>query len=183
MSLTLSDVLARVKPRIAPMTPWNEWARLDFDIAVAIPTALNRFGEKIANDPRTDIRNLLRKNFSVTITSGVGDLSTALTGAEPLIINEIMAGNSYVTNGTQPCQHLPDRTQLGLTRPNFFIYYCIDSSNIRTRNTDGSLSSLNTTLTITGNYAPLLSSVPSQMEDEFIDAVINVVRPPAEVAQ
>lgn len=177
MSLTTSDVLARVKPCIAPATPWDKWTRLDFDIAVAIPTALNRFGEKIAADLRPDIRNLLRKDFAVTITNGTGSLAAALTAAEPLIINEIMAGNAYVTNGTQPCQWLVDRAQLGLTRPPFFIYYCIDNSSVRTLNTDRSLTSLNTTLTITSNYTPSLTSVPFQLEDNFIDLVVEIMSP------
>ena len=176
MSLTVAQIVDTIRER-----------GLELDgpeVDAALPAALNAFGDKIAKDARPDIRNLLRKDFSVTITSGTGSLSTAFTASEPLIAENVKDGNLYVTSGTTPCQWLPDRTQLGLTRPAFFIYYTIDGTTLRTRNiTDGSLTSLSTTMTVTGNYVPLLSSVPSQLEDELVEEVIKVITEMRQSAQ
>lgn len=173
--MTSANVLARIKARLG-LEDVEPRSDVEFNILQHIPTALQNLAEKIARDPRPDIRNLLRKDFSVTVTSGIGSLTTALTASEPLLINEIKAGNLFVTSGTTPCQWLPDRTQLGLTRPNFFIWYTVDLSTIRTRNTDGLLTSLNTTITLSGNYVPLLSSVPATLEDEFLDSLMAVMQ-------
>ncbi len=147
------------------------------EIEVFLPTALGRFGESVANDPRPNVRELLRKEFTIPVVSGVGDLSTALTDAEPLLASALPAANLYITAGTQPMQYLPDRVQLGLGRSNIFIYYAIEGNSLLTRNTDGSLTSLNTTITATASYVPSLANVPAQLEDEFVDLVVRAFQP------
>jgi hypothetical protein len=142
------------------------------DIEMAAENALHRFATNVAYSPRRWMRELLRKDFSVTITSGTGDLTASLTASEPLMIDRSWADNFFITSGTTPLQPLPDRTQLSFTRSTMFIYYTIDGNTIRTRNTDGSLSSLSTTLTITGNYVPTLANVPDQLTDDFVDVVV-----------
>lgn len=160
--------IATLKDRV--LTKLGETDLSGFDIEAAAPSCLTKLAESVARSPD---RQLLVKDFEVTVTSGIGDLTDALTAAEPLLISEIPSGNLYVTSGTTPLQFLPDRTQLGLTRPKMVGYYSIDNNNLRTRNTDGSLTSLNTTVTITGSYVPTLASVPDQLSDELVALVVE----------
>ena len=143
------------------------------DIEGVVPNALRRFATNVAYNPKTWIRELLRKDFQITVTAGLGDLTTPLTANEPLIIDRTWASNLFVTNGTIPMQPLPDRTQLNLERPKFFVYYTVDGNLLRTRNLDGSLTSLSTTVTITGNFVPLLANIPNQLTDDFVDVVVG----------
>lgn len=144
------------------------------EIEGILPLALRAFAVMIAAGPN---RELLRKDFSVTITAGVGDLTASLDAAEPLLLEAMQSAEIYSTGGTTPWQFLPDRAQLGLSRPNMFVYYTVEKTNLRTRNTDSSLTSLATTATVTASYVPALSSVPSSIEDILVDVVIRVLMP------
>jgi hypothetical protein len=144
------------------------------EIEGILPIALRSFALMTAAGPN---RELLRKDFTVTITAGVGDLDASLTDAEPLLLEAIANAEIYSTGGTTPWQFLPDRTQLGLVRPALFIYYTVEKSNLRTRNTDSSLTSLSTTATVTASYVPTLTNVPSSIEDLLVDVVIRTLLP------
>lgn len=147
------------------------------EIEAIIPSALSQFASQVANDSRPHMRELLRKDFSVTVTSGIGDLSTHLAASEPLIIENVPSAYLLVSSGLTPMQSLPDRVQLGLTRTTAVIWYTIDGSTLRTRNTDGSLTTLTTTVTLTGNYVPTIAHLPDQLTDEFVDAVCAMFVP------
>jgi hypothetical protein len=147
------------------------------EIEAILPSALYAFGSHVANDARPHMRELLRKDFSVAVASGTGDLSAHLTASEPLIIENVPQDYFAVTGGTVPMQGLPDRVQLGLARSTAVIWYTIDGSTLRTRNTDGSLSTLTTTVTVTANYVPTIGNVPSQLADEFVELVCSMLVP------
>lgn len=144
------------------------------EIEGIVPVALAKFGDTVAADPM--IRELLKKDFSVTVTSGTGSLVAAFTATEPLLI-ECLPWSQVYGSGAQPLQWLPDRVQLGLDRPRMFAYYTVDKSTLRTRNTDGLLTSMSDTLTISGNYTPLITNVPPVLEDMFVDTVIGLLMP------
>lgn len=143
------------------------------DVLALIPDALKKFAQIVARNP--DIAPLLRKDFSVVVTSGTGSLVASLTAAEPML-EEFMDSAYLVTTAGIQLQHLPDRTQLNLARPTMIPYWTDDAGTLRTRNTDGSLTSLNTTITITSQYTPLISSVPSQLEELFIDTLTLMLK-------
>lgn len=145
------------------------------DVQTLIGDALKKLALTVAAHP--DNRQLLRRDYSITITSGTGSLATALATTEPPLIEALPSAHLLITSGTNPMQYLPDRAQLSLTRPlGFFIYWTNDESTIRTRNTDGSLSSLSTTITATCNYIPLISSVPTQLEDQFVALLAGEIK-------
>ncbi len=140
------------------------------EIEGILPLALSKLSVRVAD---SSDRPLLRKDFAITVTAGVADLTTHLTATEPLLMECINHAEIYSSGGTTPWQFLPDRVQLGLTRPQMFIYFAIDKSDLRTRNTDGSLTSLGVSATITASYVPLLASVPVLLEDELVNLVIQ----------
>lgn len=147
------------------------------EIEGVLPQALRALARQVAYSPN---RELLRKDFSVSVASGTGDLTTALTASEPLLLECIDHAAIYGTSDTTPWQYLPDRVQLGLKRPSMFVYFTVDKSTLRTRNTDGSLTSLTTTATVTSNYVPSLANVPSSIEDDLVDVVIRILAPTVE---
>lgn len=147
------------------------------DVVPLIDTALERFALMIAG---TKDAQLLRKDFSVAVASGVGDLSVALAASEPLL-QECVGGAFVVSTAGVQFHYLPDRTQLNLMRPAIVPYWINDKGTLRTRNTDGSLTSLTTTLTVTGQFKPIISSIPTQIQEKFIDVLAGTIRERAEV--
>lgn len=171
MALTVLTAISRVLSRI------NEGPTptvLPPDVEPLIPDALKKFAQIVGKDP--DTRQLLRKDFSVAVVSGVGSLTASLTAAEPLLTEFLPSAHVVTANGVQ-LHYLPDRTQLNLARPTMLGYYINDESVLRTRNTpDGSLTSLNTTLTITGQCVLTIGDVPSQLEELYVDVLEGMVK-------
>ncbi len=143
------------------------------DAQALIPDALKRFAELVAQN--AELAPLLRKDFSVSVSSGMGSLTTALTDSEPLLARFLPMAYVVTSAGVQ-LHYLPDRTQLGLERPRMIPYYTNDAGTIRTRNTDGSLTSMNESLTVTGQYSPTIGDVPTQIEEMFIDVLAGMIQ-------
>lgn len=143
------------------------------DVLPLIMEALERFARNEAKIPET--AQLLRKDFSVTVSAGVGSLTASLTAAEPLLA-ECLSSAYVVSSAGVQFHYLQDRVQLNLARPMMIPYFINDQGTLRTRNTDGSLTSLNTTMTITSQYIPAIGSVPSQREEVFLNTLAEVIR-------
>ncbi len=141
------------------------------EIEAALPTCLNRFADSVAADPK--LRELLSKNFVITLASGVGNLTTAFTATEPLIIEQMEQADVTHTSSTLPLQPLPDITSLRLPHSKMVIYYTVHGQELHTRNTDGSLTSLTGSVNIHGSYVPSLADVPAQLKDMFVDVVVG----------
>lgn len=170
MALTVLTAVNRAIERLGEgNTPVIEPA----DAQALIPDALKRLAGLVGQN--AELAPLLRKDFSVTVTSGTGSLTTALTAAEPLLAKFLPMAYVVTSTGVQ-LHYLPDRTQLGLGRPMMIPYYTNDEGTIRTRNTDGSLTSLSTTLTITAQYSPTIGDVPTQIEEMFIDVLAGMIQ-------
>lgn len=172
MALTVKTAINRVKGRL------NEQGVeviLPPDVERLIPDALRRFALLVNSS--AEMSPLLRKDFSIVVASGVGSLTASLTAAEPLLAECLPNAHLVASTNTTPMQYLPDRFQLSLSRPlGFFIYFCNDQGTLRTRNTDGSLTSLNTTVTATAQYIPTIGNVPTQLEDLFITTLADMIK-------
>jgi len=177
MALTILTAINRVLSRMAEA---NEPSAYPPDIEALIPDALKKFAQIVAKNP--DIAPLLRKDFSIVVTSGTGSLVASLTAAEPML-EEFLDSAFLVTSTGVQLHHLPDRTQLSLKRPQMIPYYTDDAGTLRTRNTDGSLTSLNTTITATAQYVPTIGDVPNQLQELFIDTLALMLKSRAAVPQ
>lgn len=174
MALTVNTAINRVLARFAEgETPLAYPA----DLEGLIPKVLERTAEMVAVHPNPNVRQLLRKDFSISIASGVGSLASAFADAEPPLLSALPLAYMVTTAGDL-MHNLPDRVQLGLTRPvGFFIYWTNDNSTLRTRNKDGSLTSLTTTVTGTTQYVPAITSVNGkELEEIFLDEFEKLIR-------
>lgn len=172
MALTVLTAINRALGRLAEGdTPMAYPA----DDQVLVTDALRMFSIAMAQDPQN--AQLLRKDFFIAATSGVGSLSASLAAAEPMIAEFLPTAHLVAMGSTTPMQYLPDRFQLSLARPlGFFVYFCNDQGTLRTRNTDGSLSSLNTTVTATAQYTPTIGDVPTQLEELFLNMLAEIIK-------
>lgn len=175
MALTVLTAINRAIERLGENSPPGAQTPLidSADAQALIPDALKRFAEIVAQN--SELAPLLRKDFSVAVSSGTGSLTAALTDTEPLLAKYLPMAYVVTSSGVQ-LHYLPDRTQLGLTRSNILPYFTNDEGTIRTRNTDGSLTSLSTTLTVTGQYSPTIGDVPTQIEEMFIDVLAGMIQ-------
>src|SRR5438105_363787 len=111
-----------------------------------IPQAVERVAIRVANKtfpdgrPDRNFRNLLRKSLgTVSISSGVGDLSTLLTGTQPLLLDAVRSADIRTDEG-QKIQMLADRASLDQDRPDAFLYGAIEGSTLYTDAPDGDLT-------------------------------------------
>lgn len=178
MSLTNLTAIDRVLSRL------NETGGpviLPADVLPLIPDSLKKFAQLVASMPES--RQLLRKDFSVTITSGTGSLAASLAATEPLLAEFLPSAYVVTATGVQ-LHYLPDRMQLTFARPTQIGYFTNDEGTIRTRNvSDGSLTSLSTILTITAQFVPTVGDVPSQLEDLYLDTLEKMIKGRVSVAQ
>lgn len=174
MALTVLTAIDRIMSRLNEgPTPLVYPA----DIQPLITDALERTAEIVADSDNPDTRQLLRKDFTITVTAGTGSFAAAFADTEPPLRKSLPSAY-MVTTGGDVMQNLPDRVQLGLARPlNFYIYWINDNGTLRTRNKDGSLTSLTTTVTGTVNYVPIITSIDGQeLETIFLDVLEKAVR-------
>lgn len=174
MALTVLTAISRVLSRLNDQ---GVQVILPPDLQPLILDALEKTAEAVAGNSNPNTRQLLRKDFTITITSGVGSLATAFADAEPPLLSALPSAY-MVTSGGAIMQNLPDRQQLSLTRPQgFYIYWTNDNATIRTRNTDNSLTSLSTTVTGTVNYVPAITSINGkELETIFLDQLELMVK-------
>jgi hypothetical protein len=145
------------------------------EIEQVLPTALSLLANKVAKSNEPSYSQLLKKDFTVTVTSGTGSLTTPLTASEPILVEYLPQAIAVTANGVK-LHYLPDRTQLELERPRLLMWYTVDNSTLRTKNTDGSLLSLSTTVTITANYTPTIANVPDLLSDDLVEIVIGLLQ-------
>lgn len=150
------------------------------EVEQILPTALSLLGKRTAESKQSSIPQLLKKEFTVTVAAGVGSVTTALTADEPLLPEYLPQALAYTSDGVL-LHFLPDRVQLGLERSKLVMWYTVDSSTFRTKDRSGSENSLNTTVTITANFTPLIGSVPDLLSDSLVDIVVTLLSdaPPA----
>lgn len=127
------------------------------------PQARAIMAQKIAVDPSERIRAQLRKDFSLSVASGVVSLTTVMTASEPLIDQALDRALITSTDSSYPWQYM-DYTLLTLERPAFgLIYYGVKSGNLHATDTTGVLGSLTTTATCNCGYVPLAATLSGDL--------------------
>jgi hypothetical protein len=181
MALTVLTAISRVMSRLNDQ---GVQVILPPDLQPLITDALEKTAEVVANNQNPNIRQLLRKDFTITVSSGTGSLAAAFADAEPPLLGALPSAYMSTSSGAV-MQNLPDRQQLSLTRPlGFYVYWINDNGTLRTRNTDGSLTSLSTTVTGTVNYVPAITSINGkELETIFLDQLELMVKERFAVAQ
>lgn len=146
------------------------------NIISLVPDALRRLAFKFALMPPGELRrNLLETETTITLTAGVGDLTTL--EAANYLPESIDLGNIRHPSNTLPLQNVEDDVALTFPFPRFMIYFTIGGNKIRTRNTDGSLTTLTGDVTVSLIQIPTLAALKSQLETDFLDELEAVALP------
>ena len=103
----------------------------------------------------------------VTLMAGVASLQPLEDNG--FLTETIDKGQIFHANSVYPLQPLEDEAQLQFPWPNAVIYYCLSQNSIKTRNTDGSLTSLTGPLRMTATKVPSISQIDAPIQSDFID--------------
>jgi hypothetical protein len=144
-----------------------------------IPSALQALANKVA-DPqgktRQGVRELLRKDFSVSVTSGVGALTTPLTASEPLLLEFARGYLVYNTADTRyPYSYCADKGSLLDDRPLGLGYFTINGTDLLVVTSVGSRTPT-ATYTVRAPYVPTLALLPGTLDDDFLGVLTEFVK-------
>jgi hypothetical protein len=133
--------------------------------------ALQAYCREAAQDPHR--RHLVAKDFSITVTSGVGSLTTHRTASEPLI-DEGWPFATVTISGETSCW-LPDKASLQMGRPKIKRYHTVAGDSLLVRNTDGSLTSF--TGTATANVAAVrpVGNIVEPEEERVVELLAGIM--------
>lgn len=129
---------------IQPVPAVEARAGLRSALRLAIKPSLERVAIRVSRNKM--LRDLLRKSLgNVTVTAGVADLSSLLTGTQPLLLDDIaIRGADIRTSTGVKLQMLADRASLDQDRPDAFFYAACEGLNLYTDATGD--------LTVIANY-------------------------------
>jgi len=169
-----SQAIERAIRKITPAPARGELVALRTALAVSIASALRTVAEMLALRAPEDVeRQLLETTVStLAVTAGVADLAAWVLANPTYLTKTIDTGKIYTAAGGYPLQEVTDELQLTFPWPAFFIYFCISGNKIKTRNTDGLLTSLTDTLTVTLLAVPTLALLAVQLEPLVIAAML-----------
>jgi hypothetical protein len=146
-------------------------------IVSRIPSACDKFSELVAM--LKNERELLRADYSISVVSGVGSLSTALTSATPLKSQFANGWSVYASDSTFPYGYCANKESLLLDRPTSVGWFAVDGSSLLVVDSLGSRTPT-ATYTVRGNFICNIGTVPIQIEDKFIDVLAAEVMPEAQ---
>jgi hypothetical protein len=146
-----------------------------------ISAALQRLADKIAQSGK--LSTTLRLNYAVTLASGEKTLTGNDNNSVSMnsLLIETVGGvpEQYVTISTgtsYPLEYLPYRQDLD-NPPNMldFRFFAISSARVlRVVDNTGTAVTGTPVVTFSGNYIPTLANLPTQLEDNLLDCLIEV---------
>ena len=172
------EAAIRVRNMVAERSPAGVNITVPHILAL-VPTALELWTRAIMSD--REKRDFLRSTFTPALTSGVLDLTTYVDGtAAAISLQELRNSTIYTTiSGVRtPMTWVSSQAQLNNPRfTNSAPAVYLEGTTLRTRNTDGSLTSLGSaalSFTVT-SYPTNFTNVPTRLEGDFIAFLADVV--------
>jgi len=150
-------------------------------IIALIPTALELWSRASFADP--DKKNILTQTVTVALAGGAADLTNYINGTTSKILaDDVKKATIYTTIGgvRVPFTWVGSQAQLNTPRllgaSNPAIFFEDKDNFLRTRNTDGSLTSLGSATISFGVpvYPTSASGIPVQLQQDFILALANL---------
>jgi hypothetical protein len=174
---TSSELVERALRVIAPDPTPEQAVRLRSALMVRLASALESLAIKVAGSRDKNVRNLLRKDFTATLASGTADLSTLLTGTQPVLLDAMRFADIRHADSTLKVQMLADRGSLAQEKPAAFLFGAVEGSTLYIPDADdGSLS-------ITANYVERsVANLKLQLEPMLIDELVGDLIPAKERA-
>lgn len=174
MALTADQIRERVFYRLSTELSESSSKVYRDQIESWIPDGLRRLGDSVSRSPV--MWHLLSKVFTVTLTAGIGPLDIAIL---PETIP--MWGSVQGAGETFSLQWVASLQDLELPKSTIFQYYNINSAAsggggaIHVRKGDGTATNL-TSVTVRCGFYPTVAQVPDQLEDNFIDYMVEIGR-------
>lgn len=165
------EIATRVRNLISEKSPAATAVTIPH-IQALIPTAVEAWGREAMNDPEK--LDHLVTQFTAVMTAGAFDLTNHLNGTTAKIsLNQLRANTvyTYVSGEKVPMTWVSSYSQLKFGRyPNHVPAVFLDDNILRTRNTDGSLTSLGTAnITFESVNLPVVASdIPAALLGDFI---------------
>jgi hypothetical protein len=148
----------------------------DYRIAVSIAPALKSYMRSVAEGDDEGKWALIQRDFTISLTDGAGSLSAAYVASPTLIASDGEYWAVLVDGEAGYSSWLPDRQSISLGRIKFTSYFCVDGDTLRTRDRNGSLTGFTgVNATVSGPAILSLANLPSQLQDEFVAAVVAFV--------
>lgn len=144
-----------------------------------IPTALDLWQMKVMDDKES--RELLKTTVSVTLSGGVGNLANYVNGTTAQINLQDLRNTTLYTEisgvrtpltWVSSQQQLNQARQLDQDAPAVFL----EGQTLRTRNTDGSLTSLGSAaVEFTAiSYPQTVADIPVQLQESFVLTLVEL---------
>lgn len=165
------EIATRVRNLISERSPAGVNVTLPH-IQALIPTAVEVWGREAMDDPEK--LDHLTQQYTAAMTGGTFDLTNYVNGTTAKIsLNELRATTAYVTVSGEkvPMTWVSSYSQLKFGRtPSHVPAVFLDGNILRTRNTDGSLTSLGTNnITFESvNLPTLATDIPSALIGDFV---------------
>jgi hypothetical protein len=154
------------KPRIASF------------IGSTLQTLANRIADHTINRPV--VRELLRKDFSISVGAGVGSLASAMSATEALLTEFargwVVTSTSDLTLGRPyPYSYVADRASFQHDRPKGLGYFTVDGTSLLVMTTTGNRANSGTYI-VHANYVPTLASLPDTLTDDVLNVAVELIR-------
>lgn len=153
---------------------------MEAEVGLAIPYAMQRLADQIAEDASRQA--LLQQNYTVTLSSGIGNPLTvngSLTSAADILWHSIPMGNVMDGDGNR-LVYIPDFYEFQGYVLNGLKYFCLVNERIYARSgvtgiysTD--LGDVTDPLTVTANFIPTVTSLPTNLDNEIVETLARIV--------
>ena len=169
--VTTLQILEEVRTLVMPVNETAE-QRADFDykVELLIPSALTLMAVRICNDPAVgEKRELLRRQFTIDIVGGAGDLHPILTGDDRLLLPSLKRANIFVGGFDTPLEWLPERGDLALSRSPVFGYFAVEGESFYCVNVDDG------GLDFTADFVPTLGNLADQLVPDLAVTLVEML--------
>lgn len=174
--MTQAELSQRALMLLAAGSPDSPWLKMEVEAGLAQEQALNELGVAVEDD--NDRFGLLQQTYSITLTNGFGQLTTATgvtTSAVDMIWTSVQKGHVKDENGTK-LLYIPNRQDFEGYLLSGQLYYTTYAGNIYTRSaTSGDYSTdqyaITGPLNVLANYYPTvggLASIAPELDSDLV---------------
>lgn len=151
---------------------------MEAEASLAITYATKRLAERIANDPLRF--GLLTQDFSVTLTAGVGTILSSVGSISAVadVLWDTIPRNRVADSESTKLIYVPNLADFEGKLLAGYLYYTLSNQRIIARsNVTGSYTAdlLTGTLTVTANFIPTISTLPTQLDNELVNTLAEVL--------
>lgn len=178
MSLSNLELATRVRNLVSEKSPAAKNVTIPH-IQGLIPTAMELWARMAMDDPKK--YDLLNKDFTASLSSGTLDLTPYINGTSGKIsLKDLRSSTIYTTINSvrTPFSWVSSQAQLNFARyPNDFPAVFLEGNTLRTRNTDGSQTSLGSasiSFTVV-NLPSSATDIPTNLVGDFVVFLADLV--------